>query len=335
LNFPSIISLLVLPLAAIEPGIPNVSDRSTSNWVVSADFLAWQASEEIASIWTGVFTLEDNKNTWSLPSFDFNWNYGFRVGAGYDMLHDEWDTIVYWSWFRTDGEHAIPPSSAIYLIQPEFDAALLSGITLDSFSSPSSMSARWSLLYNMFDWELGRSYWVSQHLSLRPFIGVKGGWIHQAIDAKYNDLTFFEIFPSTDAGIERLTNHFWGVGPTGGINTQWRLAAFGSHFFDCFGDFSTATMWGRWSCSDVYKNPLPTTYSIITEDSSLGALMFRGCLGLGWDAHFRNNKSHFAAKLGFESQLWLNQLRIATFQVQRLHHDLTLQGVTFNVRFDF
>ena len=63
--------------------------------------------------------------------------------------------------------------------------------------------------------------------------------------------------------------------------------------------------------------------------------MFRGFVGIGWDADLRSCKSHFAAKLGFESQLWLNQLRISTLQVQRLHGDLTLQGLTFNCRLDY
>ncbi len=33
----------------------------------------------------------------------------------------------------------------------------------------------------MLDWELGRSFYVSKHLSLRPHIGIKGGWISQHV----------------------------------------------------------------------------------------------------------------------------------------------------------
>ncbi len=92
-----------------------------------------------------------------------------------------------------------------------------------------------------------------------------------------------------------------------------------------------ATLWGNWTCADVYKSTVPQTYSIKTKNSALGALMFRGFVGIGWDADLRSHKSHFAAKLGFETQFWLNQLRISTLQIQRLHGDLTLQGLTFQL----
>jgi len=337
--------LLIVVVAQLsgEPcyidGLPNISTRpqcSSSGWVVSADFLGWYASQEVASIYADVVThFGVIPASWGAPSFNFNWDYGFRIGAGYDLEYDQWDTSLSWSWFRTDAKHTIPmnPNASI---GPEFFAALLSfsleGDTVLDVAQ--SMSARWSLLFNMFDWELGRSFWVSKGLSLRPFLGLKGGWIHQSIDAKYYNLAIDNI-STPNLGSEHLKNNFWGVGPLGGVNTKWRARDFGSHFFDLFGDFSVAEMWGSWSCSDVYKSTIPSTSSVNTKNSSLGALTLRGFMGIGWDVDFRENKSHFAAKLGYEMQIWFDQLRIATFQLQRLHNDLTLQGVTFNCRLDY
>jgi len=296
-----------------------VSLQAENNLTVSADFLAWFASQEPASIWTGVITTKPNRAVWALPGFDFPWDYGFRIGAGYALPHDQWDTALSWSWFRTEAAHRIP-SQPSALIQPEFDAGFLSG------ANPQSMSARWSLLFNVFDWELGRKYSVGKDIFVQPFLGVKGGWIHQSIEAKYNDLVLLVIFPTTNFGKEHLENHFWGVGPSAGVNTQWNVG----NFFSLLGDFSTATMWGVWTCNDVYRNTLSQSYSVDTGNSPLGALMFRGFLGMGW-----KSKSRFAAKLGYETQVWLNQLRISTFQLQRLHHDLTLQGITLNAQLDF
>lgn len=311
-------------------GLPNTSTRtqsSSSGWAVSADFLAWYASEEVGSIWADVITVGDNSSTWRAPGFKFKWDYGFRLGTGYDLVYDQWDTALYWTWFRTEARHTIP-SQLDTRIGPEFDAGFLNG------DIPQSLSAKWSLLLNMFDWELGRSYWVSKSLSLRPFLGLKGGWIHQPIHAHYYNLTIDSV-PTSNSGREHVKNNFWGIGPLGGVNTKWRVRNFGSHFFNFFGDFSMATLWGTWNCGDVYKNTVSRKFSVNTKRSTLGALMFRGFMGIGWDVDFRSGRSHFAAKLGYETQIWLNQLRIATFQLQRLHTDLTLQGVTFNVRFDF
>lgn len=308
----------------------NASTRgqsSSDRWTVSADFLAWFPSEEVTSIWADVITVGNNTSTWEAPGFNFKWDYGFRLGIGRDLRHDQWDTALYWTWFRTDAKHTIFPQ-ANSLIGPEFFAAFLSG------NSPKSMNAHWTLLLNMFDWELGRSYWISKHLSLRPFLGLKGGWIDQSIHAKYFGLTIHNVL-TNNSGDEHLKNNFWGIGPLAGVNTKWQVRNFGLHSFNFFGDFSAATMWGTWSCGDVYKNTVFKKSSVNTKNSVLGALMFRGFMGIGWDLSFCADKSHFVTKLGYEMQLWLDQLQIATFQLQRLHGDLTLQGVTFSCQFNF
>ncbi|NGX33950.1 MAG: hypothetical protein K1060chlam1_00294 [Candidatus Anoxychlamydiales bacterium] len=308
-------------------GLPNISTRTQSSWVVSADFLAWFPSEEVTSIWADVITIGDNTSSWEALGFNFKWDYGLRIGAGYGLVYDQWDTALYWTWFHTDAKHMIPFTSNAS-ITPEFFAAFLSGNT------PQSMNVKWSLLLNMFDWELGRSYWISKGVSLRPFLGVKGGQINQSIHAQYFNLTIDQVLTNNSGG-ERLKNNFWGIGPLGGINTKWRVRNFGSNFLDFFGDFSLATMWGTWINSDVYENTASQTSSVNMKNSTLGALMFRGFMGIEWNVDFQASKSHFATKLGYEMQIWLNQLRLATFQLQRLHGDLTLQGVTLNCRFDF
>jgi len=327
--------LLALPKLYAEQnnfdGLPNISTRSegaSSSWVVSADFLAWYASQEVASIWADHFTIGLDTSSWIVPGFNFKWDYGFRIGTGYDLVHDQWDTALYWTWFRTDAKHSIPFNPDTFFLQPEFFAAFLTGNTSQR------MSGKWSLLLNMFDWELGRSYWISKGLSFRPFLGLKGGWINQTILVHYFNLTINDIL-TNNTGSERVKNNFWGIGPLGGINTKWKVANFGSHFFDFFGDFSMATMWGTWKNSDIYKNTASQTSSVNIQNSTLGALMLRGFVGIGWDADFNKSSSHFAAKLGFETQLWVNQLRLATFQLQRLHTDLTFHGITLNCRFDF
>lgn len=311
-----------------QNGLPNLSAQGGCRWTISADLLYWYPSEEVTAIWADVITSGGNRRSWTAPSFEFKWDFGFRIGAGYHLNYDQWDIALYWTYFRTDAKHRLSSKPGVS-IGPEFFAALLSG------DAPRSMSVKWSLLFNMFEWELGRSYWISNSLSLRPFIGLKGGWINQSIHAHYGDLIFLSIFPTDDSAKECLKNNFWGIGPLGGVNTKWRAYHFGSHAFDLLGDFSVATMWGTWVCSDLYKTSFSTTSSVNTKNSHLGALMFQGFLGVGWDVGLCSEKTRFSAKLGYEMQLWLNQLRIATFQLQRLHGDLTFMGVTLRCRFDF
>src|SRR5262249_51985460 len=156
-----------------------------------------------------------------LHQVHFEWSPGFRVGVDYGMKHDQWDTQAYYTRFHTRGkDHASEGPGTVH-------STFLGNFYVDNpqgsgLSGPSYQSASidWTIRFNMFDWELGRHFWVSQSLSLRPFVGVKGGWIHQSIRSKWKDpnLVGAEFFKM---GIEHIKNHFWGIGPEAGINTKW------------------------------------------------------------------------------------------------------------------
>lgn len=322
--------LLVGLLSQLYAGVPNISTRSpcvNSTFGISADLLVWYASQEVTAIWADRIFVGDNTSSWTAEGFDFNWDVGCRVGAHYGMAHDQWDTSLIWTYFRTSRRESIPFAEDT-VISPEFFAAFLSG------NRPRSYSAKWAILMNMFDWDLGRSYWVSPRLALRPFIGVKGGWIRQSIEGWYRNLTIDDV-ATDEMGHERIKNNFWGVGPLGGIDTTWRLGQFTHNAVDLFGDFSLANLWGTWTCNDTYTNTTDYKSTVSTKNSSLGALTFRGFMGLGWECDFDGGQKRLTTKLGYEMQIWFDQLRIATFQLQRLHGDLTLQGVTLNCRCDF
>lgn len=315
-------------------GLPNIS-CTYGSWDLFVDAFAWYASEQASAVWANIININLIQNTSSFAAQDlaFDWDFGFRVGAGYHLEYDGWDTQLYWTWFRTEAgqsEHVPIPDSVFVIeeIMPEFFAGSLSSNTAQS------AKIRWNLRFSMIDWELGRSYWISKGLSLRPFIGLKGGWINQVIHVQYDNLIIASIH-TTNSARENVKNNFWGIGPVGGVNTKWKLRNFCTHFPSLFGDFSVATLWGTWICSDVYNDTTGREVLVNTKNSTLGALMLRGFAGLGWDVDFNGGRSHFATRLGYEMQLCVNQLRVSTSQLIRLHGDLTLQGITLNCRFDF
>lgn len=322
-------------------GLPNVSPRSqitSGSWDIFVDALAWYASEQTSAVWADIIKIGSNTSSFTPQDFTFNWDFGFRLGAGRNLEYDQWDTQLYWTRFHTEAHQSkrvfpefIPIFGSVLVtqeIRPEFFAGSLSNDTAQS------AHIRWALLYDMIDWELGRSYWISQGVLLRPFIGLKGGWIDQSINLKYENLIIASA-PTDNSAKEHVKNNFWGVGPVGGVNTKWKLRNFRTHFPSLFGDFSAATLWGTWACSDVYNETTGKKVSVHTKKSTLGALMLRGFVGAGWDVDLKEGREHFAARLGYEMQLWVNQLRLSTSQLIRLHGDLTLQGLTFDVRFDF
>ena len=122
----------------------------------------------------------------NIQEVDFGWDVGIRAGLGYGMLHDQWKTKVYYTYFDTRGKDSI--SSSPGAVHSTFLGNFYVYNTDGSgISGPSYQKATidWKIDFNMFDWDLGRSFWASPSIALFPFIGIKGGWIDQSIHSKW------------------------------------------------------------------------------------------------------------------------------------------------------
>ncbi len=319
-------------------GLPNVSTRLNPNcrdFDLFAALIVWTAREAGSDCWAEVITTTSSSLSNDLRQVDFGWDPGFKVGIGYGMMHDQWDTQAYYTWFHTKGKDRV--SSKPGAVHSTF----LGNFYIDNadgagLSGPSYQKARidWTIRFNIFDWELGRNFWVSNSLSLRPFLGIKGGWIHQSIHSKWENPTLTSG-PLFDVGTENLKNNFWGIGPVAGINTKWNLFNYECHSFNLFGDFSGALMWGHWSFSDLFKNDIQQQVSVGLENMNSGASMVRAFMGFSWEGIFSQNRYQFSARLGYEMQFWLDQLQFYSFVGGRLSNELTLQGGTLEFCFDF
>jgi hypothetical protein len=319
-------------------GQPNISARFHPNSREFHIFVApiiWTAKEAGTDCWAEAITSDQNSISNDLKQVHFGWDIGFRVGAGYGMQHDQWDTNLFYTWFHTKGKGSTTKGRGT------IHSTFLGNFYVDNpkgagLSGPSyeSASIDWTIGFHMFDWNLGRNFWISKSLSLGPFIGVKGGWIHQFIHSKWQNphLSGAEFF---NVGIENIKNNFWGIGPEIGINTQWVLFSGQSQMLSLFGDIAGSIMWGHWSFSDVFNNDLPQQVIVNVQPVKSGASMMRVFTGLEWKINFQQNCYQLSTKLGYEMQFWLNQLQFYSFTGGRLNNTLTLQGGTLEFCFDF
>ncbi len=310
---------------SMDTGVPNLSDRPASqdkNIDMFAAALYWHASETVDWAFTLSPSLSSERSRFKIISF--GWDPGYRVGFGYNMHHDQWDTQLAYTWFQTSAtDHASGDVTSAFL------AARLS--LLEPFQNG---KVNFHLQYNMFDWDLGRSFLVSKYLSLRPLIGVKAGWINQKIRAKWSTPNFGGLGFLYSA-TENVKNNFWGAGPKGGVNGKWVLGNVNRHSFSIIGNFAGAYMWGHWELRDEFIDVFFTKTSIPMKDRNFGAFMVQALLGLGWDFNFDKNRSHFAMKLGYEFQDWFNHYQVFTNVGGTQNADLILQGLTLDLRFDF
>jgi hypothetical protein len=326
-----------------DSGMMNVSAYpmiDSNKWDLWAAATLWHADQG-GSEWAVKYEQEHATEVeGDVRAVDFGWNWGFKVGGGYNMMkHDEWDTQLYYTWFRASKEEeaGVPTS----VLVPN-ESGTLTDVAVDSlYTFPQSIGTYdannifkngeidWHINFNMFDWELGRGYMVSKHLMLRPHVGIKGGWIHQNIHGHFNSFV--------DARrTYHFKNNFWGVGPSGGVNTKWELGNWSSHYFSFCGDFMAAYMYGRVNNHFEQNDPSFNEIELKAEDRHLGQTMLQAFLGFGWDTNFNDDQCHFCLRLGYEYQHWFNQLQSFTnFEYHRENFDLTLQGGTLDVRLDF
>ena len=324
----STLILLTCNLCAGTPEeLPSASPRPESehNLYAMFDVLYWHATEN--TNWSQTLTGGVPPSEVDFHAVSFGWDPGIRAGLGYKFNYDNWDTQFCYTWFHTSATDSVSTNSGEVL-------SIFIGAGLSIAAIYKSASIKWNIDFNMFDWDLGCNVRVSEGLSLRPFIGVKGGWINQSLRTHWEN----PDFPGLDTVLiadENLKNNFWGVGPRVGANGKWNFVYAGKNSFGLFGDFQGAFLWGHWSFKDSFHNNLPEDIPSFIESKDLGTLMFGALMGLSWDVAFNRDRFHFTTRLGYEIQDWINQYQIFEVANGANKKSLYLQGAVLDLRFDF
>src|SRR5262249_19072188 len=162
---------------------------------------------------------------------------GFRVGGSCRGIGDDrWGVSASYTRFRTDAHNSgffpgfvgIPSGFPLTGTLTDVDFAELFWLF-----AAQSFQARWGLKYNIFDFDVDHEFAATETLYFRPSLGIRGGWINQDILIRsiYVDSLANNAQVSTK---EKLTNHFWGVGPRCGLNSKWCLGSLKRHSFYLF-----------------------------------------------------------------------------------------------------
>jgi hypothetical protein len=324
---------LLIALFAKTQAFSNQKDFilcQRDNLAVTLSPLYWKANEEITSSWANNF-LKTNPNVIQNGYFNpetvyFNWNFGSRLEATWAPLQSDYQFKGLWTHYRTYSTQsgAIEALGAIFLSQ-FFEGFLSEDLAIGG-------KVHWVIQYEMVDLLLSHEFTLANKLKLSPYVGIKGGFVKQSIDC-----TFLDLYPDfLYKGYESLTNNFYGIGPEMGLETSYPLLKNQLSSINLFGNFSLATLWGNFCSSDTYYNTQDYVKSSIygIGHDPFGGVNLSALMGASWEYYF-NNKNKLTLQAAFEIQYWVNQLRLTTFQLLRLHGDLLLQGATFNIRFDY
>ncbi|MCB1107874.1 MAG: hypothetical protein KDK76_07250 [Chlamydiia bacterium] len=316
---------------------PRVADGV--NLTLSADFLWWKARQDgLAYATSGILSNVGNALTSRGEQHfpDFGWDPGFKFGFGVALPWDNWDFMMEYTWLyshhNTDRVRDINGNIA--------QSLLIGSLTRNTTELTSITSARssWDLHFNTIDLELGRNFYVSQYLTLRPFGGLKWTWQDQNWSATYNadSVSVNGSATTTGGGVRMVQDHFvWGVGVRTGLDTQWYF----TNDWSIFINTALSAMWNDYSVDrrDRFQpsdQSIQTT-TVRTKSSPYqlhGVTEFQlGIMGEWW---FYNNDFHLAVSAAYEQQVWINYGAMI-YLIDREGGDLSLHGLTLKFRFDF
>lgn len=298
---------------------------------VFSELLVWRVREGGADNWAQNLTPKSKTQENTIIDAPFNGNAGFRVGVGYNFSH--YDTVLSYTQYHTKATNQA--SGSIYsAFLGNFYATNVNGSTFEPYYDSGNID--WNFSFNVIDIELGKTWIIDKLLTVRPFLGLKTAFIDQTIHSywqgPHNSSTYAPISTYTHA-TEVLENNFWGIGPSIGIDTLWPIYHTPQYVFSIFGDFSGAIYWAHWSFKDRYTNNTPVSININSADISGAATMAQAFIGI----EFKNYlpKAILGIKLGYETQVWFDQLQFYSLNMGRMNNLMSLQGGVLDFSLNF
>jgi len=317
---------------------PNAGPRVAhgADVFITADFIWWNASQEGISYAATGFVTDDGTDPFASASkgkYDYvgsDWAPGFKVGLGLNLSHDGWDLYSQYTWLHASDSSSLSRENGV-----AYTGSLVGG---------NKVKADWDLHFNVIDLELGRNFYLSQFLTMRPFIGFKATWQDQDLKVT-TESNQFEIdgngqqpsTPVTGPFVHKNATDVWGIGVRGGLNVSWYM----SKNWSFYGDLAWTTMWTDYDTltrSDTLYDSTTgnsKTYFNVSNDD-LYAVKYIGEmeLGLRWEMWFYDDTYHFAIQAGWEQQVWVNWGQFVEI-LDHINHDLSLHGPNLKFRFDF
>lgn len=325
---------------------------------VFADFIYWTSrvdgierlySSSISgydsgSIRTGSsIDLSNKDQISSSTNADHKLSPGFKVGAGLNFDYDGWDTRVKYTWFHNKA-HSTTSYGSNEIISDSLSIDLKNILVFEKRNVTTDSSYNnWHLHFNAIDWQLGRNFYISQKLLLRPFGALKGSWQKQYLGTKDTYITLGTVLTDKTKDNAKTIyssnndQHFWGVGVMAGLNSSWKI----TNDFSIFVNTAVSNLWGQFkntkktsiSYNEDSTTKLDTVYTDLSNEyQSLHTIspVLELLMGVRYDYKFSNDDYRIRLQAGWEEQVWFNHNHF-----NKQFGNLNLQGFTLQARLDF
>lgn len=255
----------------------------------------------------------------------FGWNWGIRVGCGKNIVYDQWDISAFFTHYKNHVSGSARSGQEGTLIPLRGSVITHLGVT--------SAKSNYALDFSSIDLELARHYYVSEKLSLRPFVGIKNSWIDQRQVVRYTG----GVLEGNSAHINDSCE-YWGIGAKAGIHSKWHLC----DGWYLQGAISGATLYGFFDIDHREKvTPSQTDRIKLDDNKHRFAPMVEWQFGIGWGSYFNRKENYFQLGVFYEGMYWWRQnqmLKVYEYNALRYDNyseDLSMHGLTFNGRLYF
>lgn len=339
---------------------PETSAKTNHGFFIQGDFIYWHAQEEsleyaLSGVNNLTTTSTGNVDKGKLYSPNFGFNPGFKVEAGYTLgAGRDWDILARYTWLRSGAHSSVSSNqlsanshSAIFpiILHPVFFP------TSGSVSLLQFGKANWHLLYQTLDLELSKQLHFPKRFSLTPHGGLKGASIQQNYHVNYELANVSNTIPGS-VSFQFLDipekNNFFGVGLRAGLGAEWDF----NKYCGLFGDLSGSLVWGTFHTHQKMTETrfIQTTGTDATPRGTLVDTHSKftqiqpevdAALGIHGQADLYD-KYTLEANLSWEYTVWFNQNQLLLFmdsfafgKSRRFRGNLTMQGLTLDVKFHF
>ncbi len=324
----------------INPAARPVVDDGIDLFI-TGDFLYWKTHENgLAYVITNQRAATSNATSpptlsgGKVKNVKHDYDAGFRVGAGFNLPHDGWDIYLNWTRFTThENDQVNAPLSGGSLV-----ATMLNPAVYPNTGTLSQANSRWKLKLNVADLELGREFYISKYLTLRPFAGLRSAWIRQKMNVDYNYVSPASVLTVINPSMK---SHFWGMGLRTGLDTQW---GFGSGW-SLYADGAVSLLYGYYDITQSEYSRTGTAVSTTMNAANhprIGRAITDLAAGLRWEESFSCDSFRLRIQGGWEQHMYFGQnqyMKFADSLDQGLfvsnQGDVSFEGWTLSAQLDF
>lgn len=289
----------------------------------SGAVLFWQANEVVptgvlntastfASI-DGAVNLQDAK----VKHIEFDYDPGFRLGIDFDTDHDGWDLGLTWTSLESKGNRDLSANGTkeIFATQINPQQAFAETGNPSAVFNYRQLGSHLTIHLNQLDLDLGREFFVSKYLTMRPHIGLRTTWIRQFLKVSYSSSIGAGVLPGVPDLDTSQKNKWWGIGIEGGLDTLWMLG----RGFSIYGTLAAAIESGFQKVLPKQTNATGTPFQNERDSVRNSHPILDLQLGLRWDQGFKQDSYNFGIFGGWEHHTYFSQ--------NQFHTDLAPTGM--------